>query len=44
MKARRRFVEDIERAPGVAFRELERELTRCASPPDSVVADWPSVM
>jgi hypothetical protein len=35
MQARRRLVEDEERAAGIALRKLERELNRCASPPES---------
>jgi hypothetical protein len=43
MQTRRRLVEDVQRAPGVALEAPARSFTRCASP-DSVVADCPSVM
>ena len=39
-----RLVEDVERAAGVARESSFASLTRCASPPDSVVAVWPSLM
>ncbi len=38
------LVQDIQRFAGVAFTQFARQLTRCASPPDKVVADWPSVI
>ena len=38
-----RFVEDIQRLAGAALRQLARQ-RRCASPPESVVADWPRRM
>jgi hypothetical protein len=45
MQARRRFVEDVERAAGGALSDSSlASLTRCASPPDSVVACWPTLM
>ena len=39
-----RLVEDVERAAGGALGEFLESLTRCASPPDSVVACWPTWM
>ena len=44
MQAGGRFVEDVQGLAGVAFGQLADSLTRCASPPDSVVALWPSLM
>ena len=38
------FVEDVECSAGVAFGEFQGELTRWASPPERVVADWPRRM
>ena len=39
-----RLVEDVERAAGARRASSRASLTRCASPPHSVVADWPSSM
>ena len=36
------FVENVERAAGLAAGKFLASLMRCASPPDSVVEDWPS--
>jgi hypothetical protein len=44
MQAGGRLVEDIERAAGGARDSSLASLTRCASPPDSVVACWPTWM
>jgi hypothetical protein len=45
MQAGGRFVEDIERAAGGPAAEAPFDsFTRCASPPDSVVACWPTLM
>jgi hypothetical protein len=38
-----RLVEDVERAAGGARDSSLASLTRCASPPDSVVACWPTL-
>ena len=44
MEARRRLVEDVEVAADVETRPSSAaSLTRWASPPESVVLDWPSV-
>ena len=37
-----RLVEDVERAAGRALESSVASFTRWASPPDSVVAGWPS--
>ena len=42
MEARRRLVEDVERPARVPLRQLPDSLILWASPPESVVADWPS--
>ena len=39
-----RLVQDVERAPGRARDSSFASFTRCASPPDSVVACWPTLM
>ena len=40
-----RFVEDVERAAGgAAWQSSFDSFTRCASPPESVVACWPTLM
>ena len=45
VQARGRLVEDVERVARSLARESSlASLTRCASPPESVVAGWPSVM
>jgi hypothetical protein len=44
MQAGGRLVEDVERAPVARLDSSFDSLTRCASPPDSVVACWPTLM
>jgi hypothetical protein len=44
VQAGRRFVENVERAAGERLDSSLASLTRCASPPDSVVACWPTLM
>ena len=44
MQAGGGLVEDVERSAGVARDSSFASLTRCASPPESVVAAWPSAM
>lgn len=44
MKTGSGFVENVEGAAGIAFGKFSESFTRWASPPDSVVADWPRVM
>ena len=39
VQPRGRFVQDVEGLAGVPLGELRASLTRCASPPESVVAD-----
>lgn len=36
-----RLIEDIQRLAGTALDNSRASFTRCASPPDRVVADWP---
>jgi hypothetical protein len=43
MQAGGRLVEDVERAAGGPPESSLASLTRCASPPDSVVACWPTL-
>jgi hypothetical protein len=38
------LVEDVQGAAGVALGQFRASLTRCASPPDRVVALWPRRM
>ena len=38
------FIQDVERSAGVAFGSSKASLTRWASPPERVVADWPRRM
>ena len=38
------FVEDVEGFAGRTLGSSVASLTRCASPPESVVAGWPSLM
>jgi hypothetical protein len=42
MKPRGRLVEDVERASVARFDSSFASLTRWASPPESVVACWPT--
>ena len=44
VQPRRRLVQDVERPAGRAARSSFASLMRCASPPESVVADCPSWM
>jgi hypothetical protein len=44
MQACGRLIENVERLARASPRQFRDSLTRCASPPDSVVADWPSLM
>ena len=43
VQAGRRLVEDVERLARRPLRQLAASLTRWASPPESVVAGWPSL-
>jgi hypothetical protein len=44
VQAGRRLVEDVDRLAGRRRGSSVASFTRCASPPESVVAGWPSLM